>query len=282
MLFFPEIRVEDVIADAPGADRVLQRPKFISDASVMVPITGSGTISFSYADGSSLTLGLPVIITNLSTNLGNETMVTAQYTYCKGESISARAIVVIPDAKAPSSYNFNVQLPHSVEAIRNDDDSISLVHPTHANIGTSGVKIHFVVAEILPAWAVDANNVSIPTSYSFDGTILTQSIDLSAVTTFPVVADPEVKWMGYFVRLKYSKRETRGMRDQGVIIAGIVGLGAAISAAAGPAAPAIIAAVYAASAAAVTVIATTASNAVSDGKCLQLDIPSMIPSIIRC
>ncbi|MGP5026622.1 hypothetical protein [Glutamicibacter sp. BW77] len=73
------------------------------------------------------------------------------------------------------------------------------------------------------------------------------------------------------------------MRDQGVVIAGLLGGSAGIAAMFGPGAPIVGAALAAASAAAVGIIATTASNAHSDGRCLQVDIPPLVnPTIVNC
>lgn len=63
-------------------------------------------------------------------------------------------------------------------------------------------------AVIAPAWAVDARGRSVPTRYTVSGDTLTQVVDLTAATAFPVVADPSVKfsWWGFEVR--YNWRET--------------------------------------------------------------------------
>ncbi|MEV4736088.1 MULTISPECIES: hypothetical protein [unclassified Microbacterium] len=281
--------LEEIIAGAPEATEAIENPEPSGSSSVSIASETDGTIRFSQDDGSSMSLVLPdnaEFADDLAEELGETTMITSQYmTTDRGApdsqaAASARAVLVIPNADAPSSYDFEVQVPDGTVAEHHVDGSITLHRPVA--ILQDGVQASAVIATFDAPWAVDANGVNIPTSYSFDGRTLTQTIDLSAVTAFPVVADPKVDWMGYFVRLTYSKAETRNMRDQGIIVGAIVGAGATISLAAGPAAPAIIAAVYAASAVAVGVIATTASNAVSDGKCLQLDIPSMFPSIVKC
>lgn len=275
--------IGELISNAPDADQAIGRP---ADSSVSIAGDSDGTISFSAEDGSSLSVTLPEnaeFTDDAATEVDQTTLVTSQYMtsgVAGGAGVSsARAVLVIPNADAPASYDFDIDAPEGTVAEHHADGSVTLLRP-----GTTedGVQVDTVIATFNAPWAVDANGVSVPTSYSFDGTTLTQKIDFSAVTAFPVVADPKVDWMGYFVRLTYSKAETRNMRDQGVIIGAIVGAGAAIAAAAGPAAPAIIAAVYAATTVAVGVIATTASNAVGDGKCLQLDIPSMYPSIVKC
>lgn len=284
----PSDTIEEVIDAAPDAEQALKFPEVSVDSTVSLPTESAEAITFSHEDGASLSVGLPSnadFVVDTSAELGDKTVVTAQYMTADDASRpaglpSARAVLVIPNADAPSTYDFDIQVPEGTEAEYRTDGGITLVRPAATQQGEP--QADTVIADINAPWAVDANGIEIPTSYSFDGATLTQTIDLSAVTAFPVVADPKVDWMGYFVRLTYSKAETRNMRDQGIIIGAIVGAGATIAAAAGPAAPAIIAAVYAASTVAVGVIAATASNAVGDGKCLQLDIPSMYPSIVKC
>lgn len=284
----PAETIDELIDAAPGADQALTNAPSVADSSVSLATDTTAAITFSHEGGESLSVGLPSnadFVTDTGAELGDKTVVTTQYMNTDGGPQpgalpSARAVLVIPNADAPSSYDFGIQAPEGTVAEYRADGGITLVRPAAAQ--QDGLLADTVIADINAPWAVDANGVNIPTSYSFDGKTLTQTIDLSAVTAFPVVADPKVDWMGYFVRLTYSKAETRNMRDQGIIIGAIVGAGATISLAAGPAAPAIIAAVYAASTVAVGVIAATASNAVGDGKCLQLDIPSMYPSIVKC
>ena len=43
-------------------------------------------------------------------------------------------------------------------------------------------------------WAVDANGNAVPTTYSVSGDTITQTTDLTGVTAFPVVVDPEVTY----------------------------------------------------------------------------------------
>lgn len=286
----PPVDAQAIVATAPGANRVIAAPDTDTIAADGVSVTATdNSLNFDQADGLSMTLGLPanaVPVDQIESAGGDKALVTTQYTDpapgVPEASVSARALILIPSLDAPSSYDFEVELPAGVEPAPRADGGMDLVQKGAAEPEDPDVDVSAVVGRIMPAWAVDANGAKLPTSYSFENGTLTQSIKFNADTAFPVVADPEVAWMGYFVRLAYSKKETLSMRDQGVIVGGLAALGAAVSAAAGPAAPVVVAALYAVSATAVGIIAATASNAVGDGKCLQLDVPSMYPSIVRC
>jgi hypothetical protein len=96
------------------------------------------------------------------------------------------------------------------------------------------------------------------------------------------LADPEVEWKGYFASIYYNAAKTLDMRDSGVIIAGMLATAATVALIGGPGGVAIGGAMFAIDAGAAANIAVTASNAVGDGRCLQVDVPSMMPDIINC
>jgi hypothetical protein len=90
-----------------------------------------------------------------------------------------RFMTVIDGATAATEYSYRMELT----------DGASV---THLNNGAFAiVDAHGLpVGGISAPWAVDANGVGLPTSYSLEGSTLTQHVDLSAATAFPVVADP--------------------------------------------------------------------------------------------
>lgn len=98
-----------------------------------------------------------------------------------------------------------------------------------------------------------------------------------------MILDPEAERKGFYGPLTYSRAETKNMRDEGVVIAGLLTRSAGIAAMLGPGAPIVGAALAAASAAAVGIIATNASNASADGRCLHIDIPPLVNNrIVNC
>ena len=94
-----------------------------------------------------------------------------------------------------------------------------------------------------------------------------------------MILDPEAERKGFCGRLTYSRAETKNMRDEGVVIAGLLTGSTGIAAMFGPGAPIVGAAL----AAAVGIIATNASNASADGRCLHIDIPPLVNNrIVNC
>jgi hypothetical protein len=65
-----------------------------------------------------------------------------------------------------------------------------------------------LVNSIVPAWAKDATGAAVPTSYSVEGNILTQTVTHSGAV-YPVVADPRARCDGLWCTLELTRYETR-------------------------------------------------------------------------
>lgn len=89
---------------------------------------------------------------------------------------------VIADASAPSRYTYELvaDAPHILHLVEDGSVYLADVH---------GRPALYVAAP----WAKDANGSAVPTRYEVDGTTLTQVVDFTERTVFPVVADP---WLG--------------------------------------------------------------------------------------
>lgn len=59
---------------------------------------------------------------------------------------------------------------------------------------TETITVTEAIAEIATPWAVDANGSPLPTYYSIEGTSIVQTVETTADTAFPVVADPSLLW----------------------------------------------------------------------------------------
>lgn len=266
-------RIADAIASAPRSSEVVTSSPGATVAandgsSVTLPSEPASDIAFLSPDGIPASLSLPDA--------------TPRYTQAL-EGGSARAIVVIDNASRPDSYAFDLALPEGIEPKLQPNGSVSFV-PSAAvaeRIASQGIHATFDFGGLETPWAIDADGASVETHYTLDGNTVVQHVDLASTSSFPVIADPEMEWKGYYATLTYSKSETLGMRDQGVIIAGML-VAAAGMAAFGPPGAAIGAVMVGIGAASVGIIAATASNAVGDGRCLSLDVPSMMPSIVNC
>ncbi len=67
------------------------------------------------------------------------------------------------------------------------------------------------IGTIDPAWAKDANGADVATSFTVNGSTLTQSISPDESTTYPLVADPRVRQAWYGWSIDFSKSETAQM-----------------------------------------------------------------------
>lgn len=225
-------------------------------------------MSFHGADGSAAALSAPA---------------TAAVTTQVLSEGSARAILVIENLSQPPSYEFDLDLPPGVVPELQLDGSVEFVlaEDGSAPATTGGPQIEFDLGGLAAPWAFDAKGKPVDTYYVLEGDRVIQHVEVDETTAFPVIADPEMEWKGYYATLTYSASETLGMRDQGVIIAGMLAAAAGM-AAFGPPGAAIGAGMATIGAASTGIIAATASNAVSDGRCLSVDVPSTIPSIVDC
>lgn len=161
-----------------------------------------------------------------------------------GEGSAANAgYVVINDASAPTEFRFRIDsngAPASLESLA--DGSVRVRD-------SSGELVNV----ILPAWAKDANGVSVPTSYTVDGNILTQTVR-HAGATYPVVADPGLACDLLFCTWMLDSEQTHQVATQMAVAS------AALSAACG--------ALAAACAVGLAWAVDTANQAESQGQCL--------------
>lgn len=291
------VEIHDLLTSAPGHSRVLTSTSAATtDGTITLPREEAGVIELKHSDGTWLTVGLPQNAglsspaDKLSQSSGSAVIAepmkaatSAQDSSTGKSALSARAVVAVPDAKADRSYNFDLNFSDGIVPQLRKDGSVQFVLDPKLGNSHPGVEAEASFGEIKTPWAIDANGKAVPTKFTLKGNTLTQTINPIKDTTYPVILDPEAEWKGFYGRLTYSRAETANMRDQGVVIAGLLGGSAGIAAMFGPGAPIVGAALAAASAAAVGIIATTASNAHSDGRCLQVDIPPLVnPTIVNC
>ncbi|MEU5773563.1 hypothetical protein ABZ819_09750 [Streptomyces venezuelae] len=165
----------DVLLDAPNADVALGLPETKGIAGVAA---GAGTVVYPDAAPS--------------------TDIAVQPT----TDGAARTLVTLKDAKAPTKHEFEVKLPEGA-ALTEDGENGFLITKAH------GERTE-VLGAIDAPWAKDANGKPVATSYHLSGDKLTQTIDATADTAFPVVADPKVS-LGWSIYLRFSKKEVKDM-----------------------------------------------------------------------
>lgn len=155
----------------------------VGDGEVTVPDNLSDGVTMTGEDGQVLKIELPHAAT-----AGAATALTDGTVTYPGES-SANSIIVsdlavqmlttITSADAPRDYAYEVTL--------GEGQTLALIDDGAAILNADGSSA-IVVGD---AWAVDAQGANVPTSYSIDGSTLTQAVDhATRDVTYPVVADP--------------------------------------------------------------------------------------------
>lgn len=290
------VKIDDLLISTPGHSRVLTSISSTpANGTISLPSEDAGQIELKHPDSTWLTVGLPQNAdrsspSEQSSRSAGAAVITEPMqssTSTQGpdtkSSLSARAVVAVPEAKADRSYNVDLDYSDGIVPQLSKDGSVKFVLDPQLGNSRPGVEAEASFGEIKTPWAVDANGQKVPTKFTIKGNTLTQTIKPTNDTAYPVILDPEAEWKGFYGRLTYSRAETKNMRDQGVVIAGLLTGSAGIAAMFGPGAPIVGAALAAASASAVGIIATTASNASADGRCLQVDIPPLVtPRIVDC
>lgn len=271
--------VAAAIEKAPGHEKVLDLAA--DEATIAIPGTGAEL----KVDNSAVpSIGFAVNGTStLSISAGNATDDLAGVEAQALNDHSARLLAVFDEPRSNHSAEFSLDVPEGFKADLQADGSVDIVpgDEMQAAIDDAGAFGTVVIAKIDAPWARDANGQEVETTFELHGDKLIQVVEPSANTTYPIVSDPRVVWMGYYAQLWYNKAETLQMRDSGVVVGSMLALAATL-AAFGPAGAAIGAVMAAIGAASVGIIAATAANAVSDGRCLKVDVPSMYPTIVNC
>lgn len=139
------------------------------------------------------------------------------YAYVTGKNDlgTNASFAVLRDASAPTTYAFKV-----------GDGTHTLLPKADGTIVVANADGEFV-NYILPAWATDANGTSLPTSYTVDGSTITQTIDTTGAA-FPVIADPStgcgVPWCSVY----FTRSETHSIGFDNDITAGVLVGGCAV------------------------------------------------------
>ncbi len=126
------------------------------------------------------------------------------------------AVMRIATASAPQKYRFPLDLPSGMRAALQSDGSVAVHDADGGTVGKFEVP-----------WAVDANGKALQTRYALEGQELVQTVEFSADTAFPVVADPTWKGMKKRIKagLKGSNRSTVTGAAGGCVVGAASGAG---------------------------------------------------------
>ncbi|MBC2681480.1 hypothetical protein GSS87_03565 [Corynebacterium sp. 4HC-13] len=169
---------------------------------------------------------------------------------------------VIPSAENDSSFTINFKNAGEI-----------------TDLGNSGFVVKDrqgePVAQALNPWARDAAGNRIPTHYEIHGNAVTQVVETSAATEYPVTIDPTFRrWKFIIPEIYFNHEETGRARNPAVIEGMIAGACAAFAAAT-------LGTACAVGAAEAAGIAAVASNSYGDGKCMVLRA-GLVPATVEC
>lgn len=186
------------------------------EAAIQMPETTTGVVKLG-ANPDSLSISLPREVGNVAGSLVSSDMVV--YVGSSGASTTVKAgrgklqqTIVISSASAPSRYSFTVDSRLSPSLQPNGSvyltASLDALDPTGAFANGN----QRVLAGIInPAWSVDANGTRVPTRYAVDGQTVTQVVDFTSSSIFPVVADPTALYFWWGQATKFSRSETNAV-----------------------------------------------------------------------
>lgn len=98
-----------------------------------------------------------------------------------GSELGVQTLIEIEGPGAPTEYSFPFELPEGLRLELQPDGSVFVEDPA----GTPTAMIDV-------PWALDAHGDAVPTFFRVDGDSLTQVIDTTAVSAYPVIADPDL------------------------------------------------------------------------------------------
>lgn len=188
-------QVLDGVAAVPAGDGRNALDGFVNGVAIEVPASASEPITVSSSLGRTVSIGLPFATTSEVAEVAADGVAVFENeqpfstsTIIKDDG-SVQVATVITDTTAPTRYAYPLALPEDV-TLTLDDGYV---------IATDAAGSYY--ASVAPAWAVDANGASVRTHYEIGGHVLTQVIEHSAKTAFPVVADP---WFGIDIWLSVT------------------------------------------------------------------------------
>lgn len=103
-----------------------------------------------------------------------------------------RSTMNIKDYSAPKEYQFDLELPQGHKLISSAD---YFGDKPGSELDTKEIFVvdenNIIQSVFGAAWATDANGDEVPTHYEVEGDTLTQVVNFSKDTAFPVLADPD-------------------------------------------------------------------------------------------
>lgn len=161
----------------------------VGGVDIKVPTDPSNPVSFESSTGNVISIELP--FANAAANARVVTQGVVAYDNNNAsetipvvkEDGSLQITSVIWSSTAPSAYTYTFEIPEGATLLIQENGAATILGQDGSFLGV-----------IAPAWALDAEGVSVPTHYELTGSTLTQVVDhTSSDFSYPIVADP---WLG--------------------------------------------------------------------------------------
>jgi hypothetical protein len=222
-------------------------------------------------DGSELSIGVPGTDAGDQVRRSHENLVYPNVepdTSVVARSVpgGTQALVVIDGPDAPSTFAFPLEV---------DGRPVRLEAADGGSVTVFGAGSTVALAQVAPAWAVDAVGRPVPTHFEVEDEALRQVVD-HAGAAYPVIADPQFTWGWVTGTVYFTRSETR----RATTVSGILSIAATLCAGSlvtGPAATAFCTGVFAHSG----IVAFYANDVYGSGKCLKLKLPTFEPGSVR-
>lgn len=120
-----------------------------------------------------------------------------------------RIHTILEDSTAATEITHDLNLPEGAKLVAAADMPQTDDAPVQAGAIFVVDGTGTTIGAFMSAWANDANGNDVPTRYDIRNGNLVQTVDHhTAGVAYPVVADPQFGWVGWFPVLKFNRYET--------------------------------------------------------------------------
>lgn len=201
--------IENVVGDNDVIDDVEDEGDFVVEgeySEIVIPEDASGEVTIESCTEDVISMELPEEFSDIGGELaGDGTIVYAEEETDAALAVQAvqelqddicldgfRSLITIENAQAQHDYSFHFDLPEGAKLVQ-DGDYINIINENNMVADENGENPEpELLGVIEPAWARDANGVSINTFYTINGNTLTQTVEFDENSAFPIVADPNL------------------------------------------------------------------------------------------
>ena len=199
----------DVLTRAHGVDAISAS---VAGTPVTIPVDPSDELTMGQGTGA-ISVSLPFAqsaddaavekpgVVSYDNNNGSITVPVVQ------QDGSLQINTVVEDESSPRQYRYELGISSDAKLVARQDGSVAIVDATNAPIAVIGAP-----------WATDSSGAPVATHYEVVGTSVTQIIEPTSTTRFPVVADPKLTLQvagrygpGFYINLTGLEMKTVAM-----------------------------------------------------------------------